>query len=122
MFRLFGLEVPRRLVNLLLLFPGPRPSLTSRRSFNNLAFPNPEEMARKVKELTGAELMVSLWPSVEDLSENYITLQQRGLLATTRDGTGIHDSFQGVYTRLIDATNPEAREFVCTSTLRQCTV
>ena len=70
-------------------------------------------MARRVKELTGAEMMVSLWPSVEDLSVNYVELQQKGLLATTRDGTGITDSFAGVYTRLIDSTNPEAREFLC---------
>lgn len=71
-------------------------------------------MAAKVKELTGAEMMVSLWPSVEDLSVNYLTMQEKGLLATTRDGTGITDSFAGVYTRLIDSTNPEARQFLCT--------
>lgn len=70
-------------------------------------------MAAKVKELTGAELMVSLWPSVEDKSVNYVDLQRQGLLATTRDGTGITDSFEGVYTRLIDSTNPAAREFLC---------
>lgn len=57
-------------------------------------------MAAEVKRLTGAELMVSLWPSVEDLSENYLALQQEGLLATTRDGSGVQDSFEGVYTRL----------------------
>lgn len=57
-------------------------------------------MAAKVKQLTGAELMVSLWPSVEDLSENYLTLQRNGYLASTRDGPGVQDSFEGVYTRL----------------------
>jgi alpha-D-xyloside xylohydrolase len=76
-------------------------------------FPDPAAMAAQVKSLTGAEMMVSLWPSVEDLSVNYIAMQQRGLLATTRDGTGITDSFAGVYTRLVDSTNPEAREFLC---------
>lgn len=87
-------------------------------------------MAAEVKRLTGAELMVSLWPSVEDLSENYITLQEDGLLAITRDGSGVQDSFEGVYTRLglslkyfcqgftdisvsVDSTNPAAREFLC---------
>lgn len=70
-------------------------------------------MTAKVKELTGAEMMVSLWPSVEDKSVNYGPLQMRGLLSTTRDGTGISDSFQGVYTRNIDSTNPESREFLC---------
>lgn len=70
-------------------------------------------MAAKVKELTGAEMMVSLWPSVEDLSVNYIPMQEQGLLATTRDGPGVQDSFAGVYTRLVDSTNPTAREFLC---------
>ncbi|KAJ8700584.1 hypothetical protein PTI98_003597 [Pleurotus ostreatus] len=81
-------------------------------SFNPEFFPDPEGMAAKVKELTGAEMMVSLWPSVEDLSENYLTLQHNGLLATTRDGPGVQDSFAGVYTRLVDSTNPAAREFL----------
>lgn len=57
-------------------------------------------MAAQVKRLTGAEMMVSLWPSVEDLSVNYLPLQENGLLATTRDGPGVQDSFEGVYTRL----------------------
>jgi alpha-D-xyloside xylohydrolase len=88
-------------------------------------------MAAQVKRLTGAEMMVSLWPSVEDASVNYLTLQENGFLATTRDGTGVQDSFQGVYTRLgrslflhihpniyhlpsvVDSTNPGAREFLC---------
>ncbi|KAJ7213434.1 glycoside hydrolase family 31 protein [Mycena pura] len=81
-------------------------------SFDPEFFPDPARMAAQVKALTGAEMMVSLWPSVEDLSVNYLSLQQQGLLATTRDGTGITDSFAGVYTRLIDSTNPAAREFL----------
>lgn len=88
-------------------------SKTMIRSFDPTYFPDPASMAAKVKELTGAEMMVSLWPSVEDLSVNYIEMQQKGLLVTTRDGTGITDSFAGVYTRLIDSTNPAAREFLC---------
>ncbi|EGO01163.1 glycoside hydrolase family 31 protein [Serpula lacrymans var. lacrymans S7.3] len=81
-------------------------------SFDPEYWPDPAAMTAKVKELTGAEMMVSLWPSVEDLSVNYLTLQEQGLLATTRDGTGISDSFAGVYTRLIDSTNPASREFL----------
>ncbi|KAI0078069.1 glycoside hydrolase family 31 protein [Panus rudis PR-1116 ss-1] len=81
-------------------------------SFNPEFWPDPEGMAARVNELTGAEMMVSLWPSVEDLSVNYIPMQMEGLLATTRDGPGVQDSFAGVYTRLIDSTNPAAREFL----------
>jgi alpha-D-xyloside xylohydrolase len=81
-------------------------------SFDSEFWPDPTKMAATVKRLTGAEMMVSLWPSVEDLSVNYIELSRNGMLATTRDGTGVQDSFAGVYTRLIDSTNPEAREFL----------
>ncbi|KAF8868633.1 glycoside hydrolase family 31 protein [Infundibulicybe gibba] len=81
-------------------------------SFDPQFWPDPAGMAADVKRLTGAEMMVSLWPSVEDLSVNYLTLQENGLLATTRDGPGVQDSFNGVYTRLVDSTNPAAREFL----------
>ncbi|ETW77514.1 glycoside hydrolase family 31 protein [Heterobasidion irregulare TC 32-1] len=81
-------------------------------SFDPAFFPDPEGMAAQVKELTGAEMMVSLWPSVENLSENYVTLQTNGWLVATRDGPGVTDSFAGVYTRLVDSTNPAAREFL----------
>ncbi|KAJ6602682.1 family 31 glycoside hydrolase [Mycena vulgaris] len=81
-------------------------------SFDPEFFSDPTDMAAQVKALTGAEMMVSLWPSGEDLSVNNLPLQQQRLLATTRDGTGITDSFAGVYTRLIDSTNPAAREFL----------
>ncbi|KXN83508.1 hypothetical protein AN958_01366 [Leucoagaricus sp. SymC.cos] len=81
-------------------------------SFDSSVWPNPAAMAAEVKRLTGAELMVSLWPSVEDLSVNYLELQEKGLLAIERGGTGVTDSFAGVYTRLIDSTNPAAREFL----------
>ena len=84
-----------------------------RRSFDPAFFPDPEGMAAQVKELTGAEMMVSLWPSVENLSENCVTLQTNGWLVATRDGPGVTDSFAGVYTRLVDSTNPGAREFLC---------
>ncbi|KAK0449736.1 glycoside hydrolase family 31 protein [Desarmillaria tabescens] len=82
-------------------------------SFDPEFWPDPAGMAAQVKELTGAEMMVSLWPSVEDLSVNYVSLQRGGMLATTRDGTGVQDSFAGVYIRLVDSTNPAAREFLC---------
>ncbi|THH21409.1 hypothetical protein EW146_g126 [Bondarzewia mesenterica] len=81
-------------------------------SFDLSLFPDPAGMAAQVKSLTGAEMMVSLWPSVEDKSVNYVALQLNGWLASTRDGTGITDSFAGVYTRLVDSTNPGAREFL----------
>lgn len=75
-------------------------------------WPNVSYMAERVKDLTGAEIMASLWPSVEDLSENYATMQTEGLLAATRSGPGVTDSWNGTYIRNIDSTNPRAREFL----------
>ena len=124
--RLFRVEVPGRLVSLFSTLDRARPrtrasgavgspdrDVTVRRSFDPAFFPDPEGMAAQVKELTGAEMMVSLWPSVENLSENYVALQTNGWLVATRDGPGVTDSFAGVYTRLVDSTNPGAREFLC---------
>ncbi|KAK4502327.1 hypothetical protein PRZ48_005752 [Zasmidium cellare] len=75
-------------------------------------WPNVTYMSQKVKELTGAEIMASLWPSVEDASSNYETMQIAGFLSATRSGSGITDSFNGSYIRNIDSTNPQARDFL----------
>jgi alpha-glucosidase (family GH31 glycosyl hydrolase) len=75
-------------------------------------WPDVAAMARKVKELTGAEMMASLWPSVSDDSVNYEALQMNGWLTATRDGPGTTDSWNGSYIRNIDSTNPDARRFL----------
>ncbi|KAK5164254.1 uncharacterized protein LTR77_009948 [Saxophila tyrrhenica] len=75
-------------------------------------WPNVSYMSQRVKELTGAEIMASLWPSVSDKSDNYETMQIEGLLAATRSGPGVTDSWNGSYIRNIDSTNPEARAFL----------
>lgn len=69
-------------------------------------------MAAQVKNITGAEMMASLWPSVEDRSVNYQYMQANGLLSATRSGPGTTDSWNGSYIRNIDSTNPEARKFL----------
>ncbi|GKZ21909.1 hypothetical protein AbraIFM66951_007321 [Aspergillus brasiliensis] len=81
-------------------------------------WPNVAQMSARVKNLTGAEMMASLWPSVEDNSVNYATLQANGLLSATRDGPGTTDSWNGSYIRNIDSTNPAARKFLW-STLKK---
>ncbi|KAL5356470.1 glycosyl hydrolases family 31-domain-containing protein [Aspergillus floccosus] len=75
-------------------------------------WPDVAAMAKKVKELTGAEMMASLWPSVSDHSVNYEDLQMNGFLTATRDGPGTTDSWNGSYIRNIDSTNPDARRFL----------
>lgn len=75
-------------------------------------WPDVAFMSSRVKELTGAEMMASLWPSVEDLSVNYMELQTNGFLAATRSGPGTTDSWNGTYIRNYDPTNPDARKFL----------
>lgn len=75
-------------------------------------WPDVAYMAQYVKNLTGAEMMASLWPSVEDASLNYATMQANGLLSATRSGPGTTDSWNGSYIRNYDSTNPQARAFL----------
>jgi alpha-D-xyloside xylohydrolase len=66
----------------------------------------------------GVKLMVSIWPTVNARSENYMEMQQRGLLIRTERGVPAHMPFvdtrpEGpVYVHYYDATNPEARQFI----------
>ncbi|KAJ9298333.1 CAZyme family GH31 [Paecilomyces variotii] len=75
-------------------------------------WPDVASMAEKVKNLTGAEMMASLWPSVADDSDNYLELIANGFLSATRSGPGTTDSWNGSYIRNYDSTNPAAREFL----------
>ncbi|PWY72942.1 alpha-xylosidase [Aspergillus heteromorphus CBS 117.55] len=75
-------------------------------------WPDVSAMSATVKNLTGAEMMASLWPSVADNSVNYAALQAHGLLSATRDGPGTTDSWNGSYIRNYDSTNPAARVFL----------
>ncbi|KAE8154103.1 glycosyl hydrolases family 31-domain-containing protein [Aspergillus avenaceus] len=75
-------------------------------------WPDVAAMSKKVKDLTGAELMASLWPSVADNSLNYAELQANGYLSATRDGPGTTDSWNGSYIRNVDSTNPAARAYL----------
>ncbi len=48
--------------------------------FDPTEWPDPDAMVAELREL-GVELMVSIWPTVSPLSENYREFYQRGLLA-----------------------------------------
>ncbi|KAJ5642486.1 hypothetical protein N7490_006486 [Penicillium lividum] len=69
-------------------------------------------MAAQVKNLTNAEMMASLWPSVADDSLDYLEMMAQGCLSATRSGPGTTDSWNGSYIRNYDSTNPEARQFL----------
>ena len=47
--------------------------------FDEREWPDPEGMVAELAEL-GVKLMVSVWPTVNPMSENYRTMAERGLL------------------------------------------
>jgi alpha-D-xyloside xylohydrolase len=74
-------------------------------------------MVRELEDM-GVTLMVSVWPTVNPMSENFPAMQQRGLLTRTERGLPALMVFQDnrsqgpVYIHFYDATNPEARQFI----------
>ncbi|KAI1326487.1 glycosyl hydrolases family 31-domain-containing protein [Xylariaceae sp. FL0255] len=78
--------------------------------FDPTYWPDPDAMIKELKELK-IELMVSIWPTVDKLSENYEEMLEHGYLIRAERGyrTALH--FQGD-TVHFDATNPEARRYV----------
>lgn len=72
-------------------------------------WPDPQAMVDELKEM-GIELMVSIWPTVDQKSENYQEMVEKGLLIRTDRGHPIAMNFHG-NTIHIDVTNPEAREY-----------
>lgn len=78
--------------------------------FDPAYWKNPKKMAEELHEM-GIHLMVSMWPTSNEKSENYsYMLDHNMLLRTTHGGNRIFD-FAGPQA-LIDATNPETRSFV----------
>ncbi|MGB7539265.1 MAG: TIM-barrel domain-containing protein [Anaerolineales bacterium] len=85
--------------------------------FDPACWPDPAAMTRELEEL-GVKLMVSIWPTVSPLSENYSEMRERGLLINNEHGVEAQQVFldHGVngpaYYPYVDATNPEARRFL----------
>lgn len=85
--------------------------------FDPESWPDPPAMVREL-EAMGVKLMVSIWPTVSPISENYQVMRQRGLLVNNELGTDAQAVFvdHGIngpaYFSYYDATNPEAREFI----------
>ncbi|KAF2224103.1 glycosyl hydrolases family 31-domain-containing protein [Elsinoe ampelina] len=78
--------------------------------FDETYWPDPDAMIAELKSMN-VELMVSIWPTVDKLSENYEEMLERGLLIQTERGIRTAMDFQGD-TVHFDATNPEARKYV----------
>ena len=66
-----------------------------------------------VKELSemNIKLMVSVWPTVDERSENFGEMASNGLLISFDSGVGLNMTWMG-NTTFFDTTNPETREFV----------
>ncbi|TDU02585.1 alpha-D-xyloside xylohydrolase [Streptomyces sp. 846.5] len=86
--------------------------------FDPAEWPDPAAMVRELDEL-GVKLMVSVWPSVSPVSENYHAMLDQGLFINTEYGPVAHadwpDKGLGAYSAQVafyDATNPAGRAFV----------
>ena len=73
-------------------------------------WPDPEAMVKELKEY-GIELVVSVWPTIDEKSENFPEMSQKGYLVNADRGMGFHMNWMGD-TIFYDATNPGARKFV----------
>ncbi|MFI1338290.1 TIM-barrel domain-containing protein [Streptomyces sp. NPDC020845] len=85
--------------------------------FDEAEWPDPKAMVDELADL-GVELMVSVWPTVSPLSENYAAFRDRGLLLGSDQGAEFHHLVQdkGMATQMpvavYDPTNPDTRSFV----------
>ena len=77
--------------------------------FEPLDWPDPDAMVRELKEM-GVETVVSVWPTVDERSENYGEMADRGYLVRTDRGKDTM-TWMGA-TVYFDATHPGAQKFV----------
>ncbi|MCH5270179.1 MAG: glycoside hydrolase family 31 protein [Lachnospiraceae bacterium] len=73
-------------------------------------WPDPEGMVKELKEL-GIETVVSVWPTIDERSENFGEMSSRGYLVRADRGNANHMTWMG-NTVFYDATHPGAQAFV----------
>ena len=78
--------------------------------FDSKYWPDPKGMIKELHDM-GIKVIVSVWPSVDKKSENFLDMYQKGLLITTERGSNQTYEYQGDCLE-IDATNPATREYV----------
>lgn len=78
--------------------------------FEPLDWPDPAAMVKELKEL-GIETVVSVWPTVDERSENFSKMSDMGYLVNADRGNQNHMTWMG-NTVFYDATHPEAQKFV----------
>jgi alpha-D-xyloside xylohydrolase len=85
--------------------------------FDPAEWPDPDAMVAELREL-GVELMVSVWPTVSPLSENYAAFRDQGLLVGADQGPEFQQVIQDkgmpvpMPVAFYDPTSPRARERV----------
>ncbi|MCR5625067.1 MAG: family 31 glucosidase [Lachnospiraceae bacterium] len=78
--------------------------------FDPHEWPNPEEMVKELKEMD-IEPVVSVWPTIDEKSENFGEMASKGYLIKSDRGVLVNMTWMG-NTIFYDATHPGAREFV----------
>ena len=73
-------------------------------------WPDPEQMVRKLSEM-GVKLMVSVWPTIDERSENFDEMAREGLLISFDRKNGFNMDWMG-NTVFFDATNPTTQKYV----------
>ena len=78
--------------------------------FDPKYWPDPRAMADELHKM-GIRLMVSMWPTINEKSENYQTMLDNNMLIRTVSGSNRVFDFYGPQAE-IDPTNPETRKYV----------
>ena len=77
-------------------------------SFDKRFFPDPKKLTNDLEEL-GVKLMVSVWPTMEYLSDNYVSFLEKGYLMDVRKGKRVGLDFL-TDTTFVDCTYENARK------------
>ena len=78
--------------------------------FDPQYWPDPKSMADELHKM-GIKLMVSMWPTINEQSENYRYMLEHNMLLRTASGSNRVFDFYGPQAE-IDPSNPAAREYV----------
>lgn len=87
-------------------------------SFDPADWPDPAAMVGELADL-GVRPLLSVWPSVSPLSDNFTAMHEQGLLVGTEQGLPFHHTFpdaefegRSLPVAFYDPTEPRARDFV----------